>query len=218
MKTVADFINYVNTVVPNAVATSDKYVYLAEICRDIKDLNTYYDTWDTNTSTSASFYNLPSSDIGYQDIKWLGVSNSTYDVAINPSTKPYSDYTEYTYKGLDESDVTGKWIESGTTGLCIYGLSTENKHWLRYKCVPPLTFCTTSTTDSTTLLRVDDTLTSYIQNKLAAKICRSGPFPRIELGNNYEMEAQELISTVKTRKKQLETKTAKFKYSYKGWW
>jgi hypothetical protein len=111
-----------------------------------------------------------------------------------------------------------QWVETGTTGVYLYGLSTENKHWLRYKCLPPLVFCTTSTSDSTTLLKVDDLLINYIQNKLAAKVCRSGSFPRIDLGNNYEMEAIESLNRAKLNKKQLETRTAKFKRSYKDWW
>jgi hypothetical protein len=217
MKTVGDFINYVNSIVPNAIATTDKYVYLQDICKDIKDYNSYYDTWDTNSSTNAAFYNFPSSDINWRDVLWVGVSNSTYDVAISPSTMPYSDYTEYKYKGMDESAATQQWCEVGSSGVTFYGLSTEDKHWLRYKCIPPLVFGFASS-DSTTIIKVDDMITGYIQNKLAAVVCRSGAFPRIDLGNNYEMEALEALGKLKLRKKQLETRTAKFKRSYKDWW
>lgn len=217
MKTVGDIINYVDRVVPNNVGSSDKYVYLQDICRDVRHLNTKYDTWDTNTITSASFYNLPT-NINWTDLLWVGVSNSTYDVAISPSTMPYSDYQEYKYKGLDESITGLQWIESGDTGITLYGLSTQNKHWIRYKCLPHLVFCTTSSSDSTSYLNVDDILTDYIQNKLAAKVCKSGAFPRVDLANNYELEANELLSRIKLNKKQFETRTAKRKISYKGWW
>lgn len=218
MKTVGDYINSVNLAVPNNIATTDKLVFLLDICREIKDFNSYYETWDTNTSTSASFYNFPSSDINFRDVQWIGVSNSTYDVAISPSTMPYSDYTELVYKGLDESVTGNQWVESGTTGVILYGLSTENKHRLRYKCTPALTFGVATSSDSTTLLKTDDLLTSYIQNKLTAKVCKSGAFPRVELANNYEMEAQELYNKARLYKLQLQTRTAKFKRSYKDWW
>lgn len=218
MKTVGEIINYVDAIVPNAIGSSDKYVFLQDICKDIKQWNTYYDTWDTNTSTSASFYNFPNANIDWRDLLWVGVSNSTYDVAVNPSTKPYSDYTEYKYKGLDESVKGLQWIENGTSGITFYGLSTQNKHWIRYKASPSLIFCTTSSSDSTSFIKVDDILTDYIQNKLAAKVCKSGSFPRVDLANNYEMEASEALGKAKLIKRQLETRTAKFKRSYKDWW
>jgi hypothetical protein len=221
MKTVADYVSYVNEVVPNNVATTSKYTFLQDILKDIRDLNTYYETRDTNTSTSASYYNFPTTDMLWSDIQWLGISNSTYNVAISPSTMPYSDYTEIKYKGLDEEIDSYQWVETGTSGIILYGLSTENKHWLRYKCLPTLIFGLSSgigSSDSTTVIQVDSLLADYIQNKLAAKVCRSGAFPRIDLGNNYEMEAQDLLARAKLNKRIADTKRAKFKVGYKDWW
>jgi hypothetical protein len=217
MKTVADIIGYVDNVVPNSITSTNKMAYLLDLCRDIKEYNVNYDTYDTNTSTNLSIYELPSSHLTYKDLLWVGVSNSTYDVAVSQSTCPISDYQELKYKGEDEPIEGRQWIEQGSSSLYLYGLSTENKHWLKYRCIPHLTFGLNSS-DSTSKVNVDDLLTDYLQNKLAAKVCRSGAFPRIDLGNNYEMEAQDLLSRVKLSKRILDNKKTGLKIGYKDWW
>lgn len=217
MKTVGDIVSYVDRVVPNALATTDKMGFLLDIARNIREYNLNYETYDTNTSTNVNIYTVPSSHLSYRDIIWLGVSNSTYDVAISQSTCPISDYTEFKYKGKDEDTGSNQWLEHGSSAVYIYGLSTQNKHWLKYRCVPHLEFGLNSS-DSTTIVNVDNVLTDYIQNKLAAKVCRSGAFPRVDLSNNYELEAQELLSKVRLNKRILDTKRNPLKIGYRDWW
>jgi hypothetical protein len=217
MKSIAEIVAYVNSMLPNNVATTDKYSYIAEIARDVRKYNLNYDTWDTNTSTASNIYALPSSHLTYRDIQWIGVSNTTYDAAISQSTCPFSDYTQYKYKGMDEQQESQRWIEMGSSQILLYGLSTADKYWIKAKYTPHLKFGLASS-DSTTILNINEKIENYIQQKLAARICKSGAFPRIDLGNNYELEALELYNEIKQDYFDLERRKASLKIGYKDWW
>lgn len=219
MKTVAQIISYVDGLVANVIPATDKYSYLSEIIEDIKEYNTAISVADTNTDTNVSIYGLPAG-IGWSDLYQVLLCNTTY-AATNTSTNLNNSttrWTDITYKGFKDAELTYQYNEINTSQITIFGLSTENKMHLRFKYNPLLNFSITGTSDSTTILEMDNIITHYVQDKLAAKVCRSGAFPQITLGNNYESEAIEKLAKVKLNKRKADLKRSSKKISYKGWW
>ena len=59
----------------------------------------------------------------------------------------------------------------------------------------------------------------YLQNKLAARVCKSGSFPRVDLANNYEIDAEFKLGIARTHYHNTKfKKQAKRNISYKRWW
>jgi len=220
MKTVAQIISYVDGLVPNAIPATDKYGYLSEIIEDIKEYNTVIGMADTNTDTNVSIYTLPTG-INWNDLRQvLLLANTTY-AATNTSSNLNNSTTRWSevfYKGFKDAELAYQYNEINTSQITLLGLSTENKHHLRYKYTPSLSFSITGTSDSTTILEMDNCITHYVQDKLAAKVCRSGAFPQITLGNNYELEASEKLTKVKLNKRKADLARSPKKVSYQGWW
>ncbi len=211
-KTLASIIGWADAIIPNKVASTDKYVLLSDLLGDgeFRRYNYYENTYDFYVSTHTAEYDLPTS-IKVHDITYLGISNTTYNSTnMISSTTPF---TEYKLKGT--KDTHSGYFECSTK-LAIYPKPNGKFHaQLKYK---PYYGPYTATSDSTTIIVANNNLINYLQYKLAARICQSMAFPRIDLANNFEISAETELSNAKSEYYYVERKRTKNNISYKRWW
>lgn len=211
-KTLGQIIGWADSIIPNKVATSDKYVLLSDLLGegDFRKYNSFETVYEFQIGTSAAEYNLPTG-IQVPDITYVGVTATTYNTTnVLASTTPF---TEYKYIGRNDE---GMGYTDYTSQLAFVPKPTGSYH-CRIKYVPfygPYA----ASSDSTTIIHADNSLINYLQYKLSARICQSMAFPRIDLGNNFEISAETELSNAKgeyyRKKRYLSKKTI----SYKGWW
>jgi hypothetical protein len=214
-KTITQILSYVDTKLPNKLATSDKIVLLSDILGDgdFKEYDTTLVYQSTYTSTgSSNTYNLPSG-VKIKDIYWLGITNSTYN-----STNLLSSTTlwnEYKYAGIEDVKEGNRYY-SYTSQISLSPPPTDVYH-LRIIHKPHYGPYTASS-DSTTVIAADNPLIKYAQFKLCAEVCKHGSFPRIDLGNNFEMSAREALEEAQLHFYNSRRAESKRNISWKRWW
>jgi len=212
-KTVGQVINFVDQMVPNAVDSTTKMIFIEDIWKDIREYNTEYVSSDTTpTASSQADYSLPTG-ISYRDLIYVGVSPTTFNTSnVVGTTTPF---VEYLYKNSKDTETGMQWWEKTSTSIRINGIPDDAYH-MRFLYLPGL-ICNAST-DSTTYLPGNDSMADYVQNKLASQIAKFGAFPRVDLANNYEMEAADKLTKVKIESKKMKWGRRNTKISYKEWW
>lgn len=213
-KSVADIIAWVDEKVPNKVESTSKVIFLKELLghgSEAYKFNTEVEWYDTATAADTNEYNLPSG-VKVQDIVWIGVSNTTYNSTdVLGTTTPF---TEYKFYGLEDSKIGSRYTEY-TTQLSISPTPDDAYH-MRILYKP--NYANTSS-NTTTILNMSGPLIEYLQNKVAASVCKSGSFPRIDLGNNYERDAETKLDTARTHYYNLKfRRQPKRNISWKRWW
>lgn len=192
-KSIAEILAWVDEIVPNKVNSTTKQIFVREMLgpgSEIYKFNTELTYLTTSTVQNQNEYNLPSG-VQVHDIVWMGVSNTTHNSTDVLGTT--TAFTEYKYYGLEDSKVGSRYTNFSTQ-LSISPTPDSAYHMkIIYK---PSYY--TSSSDSTTVLNVSNPLLEYIQNKLAARVCKCGSFPRVDLANNYERDAQEKLDVAKT--------------------
>lgn len=212
-KTVAQITAWVDTMIPNAMDSTTKYILLEDIFDDVKRYNIEYVVSDTTpTVANQSIYSLPTG-VHWRDLVYVGVSNTTFNSTnVMGSTTLF---TEHKYRTLRQNDVGLSWIENSSSSIILSGIP-GNAYHMRFRYLPSLT--ANSSSDSTTIVPANDEIIDYIQNKLAAMVAKSGAFPRVDLANNYEMEAQDAKSKVMIESAKFRWNRNKDSISYKEWW
>lgn len=212
-KTISQIINYVDETVPNAIASTTKQLIIADIWKELKEYNSEYVVSDTTpTASSQKVYSLPTG-VAWKDLIYVGVSATTYASTTLPlSTTPF---TEYRYKAEDNEEIGNQWYEYTSSSICIIAVP-DNAYYMRFKYVPSLVMAASS--DLTVPLLCSINMVYYIQHKLSSIVARSGAFPRIDLANNYELDAMESLSKIKIDAKKLRWSRLKSATSYKAWW
>lgn len=212
-KTIGGIVNWVDAMLPNAVDTTTKFVFIEDMFKDIKEYNTEYVVSDTTpTVADQAVYSLPSG-ISWRDLIYVGVSPTTFNSSnLTGSTTPF---TEYLYKPERTVEIDSRWWEYSSTSIRIGTIPDDALH-MRFKYLPNLV-CNAAT-DSTTVFPGNDQMVGYIQNKLASQIAKYGSFPRIDLANNYELEAQEYLTKVKIESAKMKWKRISTDIGYRDWW
>lgn len=213
-KTIGQIINWVDTCVANKIASSDKIVFLSDLLGDgeFKLYNTELITNSTKTSTSSYLYNLPSG-VRVQDLFYVGISGTTYNSTdVLGST---TIFTEYKYAGIrDSRGGSVYWNESSQIAI---PRATTDVYHMKYVYRPHYGAYTNSS-DSTTIIAADTPLINWLQHKLSARVCKASPFPRLDLANNYELDAMNAMSEAKINYFKQRRKTSKVNIGYKDWW
>ena len=213
-KTLQAIINWVDEVVPNAMETTTKQVFLSDLLGegDFKNFNTARTYLDTYTVADQSDYDLPTG-IKVDDIIRAYVSPTTYNSTdVVGSTTLFE---KYTLLGIDSEKSPG-FVEY-TTQIHLIPTPDDSYHMrLIYK--PVYRGNLADTTSLATEILAQKPLIDWLQNKLAARVCKSLAFPRIDLGNNYELEAEEKLSAARLEYYQDRRKRCANKIGWKDWW
>lgn len=212
-KTVGNIIGWVDAMLPNSVDSTTKMIFIEDIWKDIKKYNTEYVVSDTTpTASSQATYSLPSG-VTWNDLIYVGVSGTTFNSSnIVASTTPF---TEYLYRTKRNEEGASQWWEYTSTSIRLSAIPSNACH-MQFRYLPSLV-CNASS-DSTTVVPANDDMVNYIQNKLAGQIAKYGSFPRIDLANNYELDAQEALIKVKITSKKMKWRQLGYSVSYKEWW
>lgn len=213
-KTIAEIIAWVDEIVPNKVESTTKQIFVRDLLgvgSDVYKYNTELTWHSTKTVANQNEYDLPAG-VKVEDLVWLGVSNTTYNSTdVLGTTTPF---VEYKYYGLEDTK-EGSRYTNYTTQLSITPTPDDAYHM---KMIYKPNYSAASS-DSTTVLNLNNPLLEYLQNKVAARVCKSLSFPRIDLGNNYEMEAESKLDRARMHYyNNRHSKYSKRNISWKGWW
>jgi hypothetical protein len=214
--TIQSVIDYVDEVIPNKINSTTKLKFVSDLVgrgSEFYKFNYALATYEFKASSSSAEYNLPAG-VNAMDIVYVGVSGTTYNSTnLTKSTTPF---TEYKYVGIDDL-TAGKTGWSDYTSQITFGSKFDNSYQAKivYK---PYYGGYTASSDTTTILDVDTPLIEYLQAKVAAKVCKSMAFPRIDLANNYELEANEKLAKARTNYFRYKRKTSRQNISYRDWW
>lgn len=211
-KTVGQIINFVDQMLPNVVDTTTKMIFIEDIFKSIKEYNINYVRCTTSyTSSTTPIISLPTG-VDWKDLIYVGLSPTTYNSTnVVGATTPFE---EYTYRPDKNVDMGMNWWEYTSSSIVLS--KPDDAYHIDLKYLPSL-ICSASS-DSTTLIPANDEIVDYIQNKLASQVAKFGSFPRIDLANNYEMEAQDLLNKVKIESKKFKWRRRNTGISYKEWW
>jgi hypothetical protein len=212
-KTVGQVISWVDQMLPNGVDSTTKMIFIEDIYKTIKHLNTECITSDTTpTASSQADYDLPSG-VDFKDLMFVGISPTTFNTTnIVGSTTPF---VEYSYKSWKNAEVGMQYWENSSSNIRLASIPDDAYH-MRFKYLPSL-ICNAST-DSTTFIPGNDFMVGYCQNKLASQVAKMGSFPRIDLANNYELESDEFLNKARVESMKFKLKRKGYNMSYKDWW
>lgn len=213
-KTIGNIIDYVNLVIPNKLEDATKIIFLSDLLGD-GDFHKYNPetiTFDTQTVEDQSEYDLPTG-IRVKDLLYLGISPTTYNSTDVVGTTTL--FTQYKYYGLEDAKYGSRYTNY-TTQLSISPTPDDEYHMrMIYK---PFYGPYNTTADTTTIILANNTLIEYLQCKVAARVCKSMAFPRIDLGNNYEIEAASKLSNARINYFKEKRSYSNRNISYKRWW
>jgi hypothetical protein len=218
-KTVGEILDICNEIVPNRVNTTTKVKFLNDILAIAKKYNTEITTlYTTGTMASTAVYSLPSY-VGINDILYVGISGSTFNtttIAAHSTTI----YLEYKLMGQDDPEVGLRYKEWSSSSIQIIPMPDDEYYMvLKYKApLGPYSSTADPTTDATQTINVNDFLTNYIQDKLCSKIAKTMAFPRLDLANNYELDAMDNLNQAIAYYYRLAQTRQKRRISYKRWW
>jgi hypothetical protein len=213
-KTLAQLLAWVDESVPNRIPTTSKLRYIAENLGDsmfakYNSAKTWYDTY---TVADQAEYNLPTG-IRVTDLIYVGVSGTTYNTTdvIGTSTP----FNEYKYAGLRD-DKSPSYTDY-TTQIALVPAPDDAYH-MRLIYTPQYRDMGCELTDSTTIISADTPLINWLQSKVAARVCKSMAFPRIDLGNNYEIDAESYLGDARLNWYNNKRRLSKTNIGWRDWW
>lgn len=218
-KTLAEILSICDELVPNRVPTTTKVKFLNDILITARKYNTEITTlYTTGTVTSTAVYSLPSY-IRVEDLTYVGISNSTFNttvIAAHTTTL----YSEYKFMGQDDPETGLRYWQYTSTSIGITPMPDDDYYMvLKYKpYLGPFSSTADPSSDAAQVINVNDFLTNYIQDKLCSKIAKSMSYPRLDLANNYEMDANENLSLATMNYYKWTQSHQKRRISYKRWW
>jgi len=211
-KTLDSIIAWADEIIPNKVSSTAKIMLLSDLLGDgdFRKYNDHEESYHFYVSTHIADYDMPSR-IKISDLTYVGVSATTYNTTnVIGSTTPF---TEYRYVGRKDSGIG---YTEYTTKLAFVPKPAGKYHAiLKYK---PYYGPYTASSDTTTIVNANNNLINYLQYKLAARICQSMAFPRIDLANNFELSAESELMNAKIQYHRYKRATSKHNLSYKRWW
>lgn len=212
-KSIADIKLLVDEFIPNRVQSTTKNKLIDEIARTIRHYTPDVKVWSTQTVANQQVYDLPT-HIRVDDIIRFEFSPTTYNSTTVVSSTLYWDFYKFVgYEDRNKSNIfyrgTTKASESERVGI---NPIPEDVNYIRvmYWDYP-------QTSDSTDVIE-NDYMTDYIQYKLMARIARIGNHPRIDLSNNYEIEAEAALRKLKQDREKIKLALSPKRISYKDWW
>lgn len=213
-KTVAGMISYIDEVLPNAVSSDLKVTYIDESFKNVRRFTPDIVDWTTQTVADQQEYDLPN-NINVDDIISLYICETTYNTTtVVGSTM---EWLKYKFAGREDR-MKGNIYYRGTTEAAAaerIGLSPlpddvvyiRAQHW---------DYPQTSN-GSTTIIK-NDYMIEYIQNKVLAKVARTGAYPRVDLSNNYEIEAQFSYNNLMREHTRVRKGLQEKRIGYRDWW
>jgi hypothetical protein len=209
--TFLSILTAVDTELPNAVASADKIRFMNDAVVSVWKwiASTSYTT--TSLSSDKAIYALPA-DARFDKLKEVAVSDST----ARSSTELW---TLYAPCGEDDT-LTGNQYYKAGGGIGLYPVPTSDDVMkglmFKYEQMPA---AYGSTTDTTSIPDLDLDYVSIINWKTKQRILQAGNDPDIDLANNCQYEANELIEKIRMNYYKKKQANPKKRVGYKeGFW
>jgi len=212
-KSISSIISYVNEVLPNAVQSTTLNTFIDEIVRTVKHYTPNIAVWSTQTVADQQAYTLPD-HINVRDIISMHISNTTYNATTLVTST--LDWNPYRFVGYEDREKGLAYFRATTVGssaerICLSPIPDDVVYMKTMYWGSP------QTSESTDIIK-NDYMVDYIQNKLLAMIAKTGTYPRIDLANNYELEAMQNLTRLKLERKKVERELKERFKGYKDWW
>lgn len=214
-KSVDSIVAYCNEILPNRLQTTTIVTFLDEAFKTIRHYTPDTTNWTTQTVSSQAQYTLPN-NINVRDILQFHISNTTYNsTTVVSSTLCWDEYNFVGYRDYYKARSYRRATTNNSTTyaerIVINPIPTDVIY------IKVLHWDYPVTSDSTTIIK-NDFMVDYLQSKTLAKIAKTGHHPRIDLANNYELDAEEALMKLKRERSHVENELAPRHLSYKEWW
>jgi len=220
MPTIQTIFNDIDVRLPHSFTFPQMSVWVNDIQKKVYKYCGIEKTDDITVSSSMAY--TMSTDCRIDNINVVLVSDATATTAITSTTV----WEQYKHYGIDET-LTGNLYFAPITEhfqssvgfssqLSFYPESTVLRAArVYYTAMPALVGATSS--DSTTLIGLDDEYEEVLKAGLMERIAKSGNNPDIELGNNYALEYRSELRRAKMDFYGRKQKTPKTRWGHAEW-
>lgn len=215
-KIITDMIAYINEFLPNRANSSTINTFIDDEAKRIRRFIPDILDHSTQTVADQQTYNLPN-NIRISDIISMYMSATTYNATTLVTST--LDWRKYKFAGYEDRYMGEIYFKATTENssvnsdrICISPIPDDVVYFKISHWAYP------NTSNGTTTIINNDTLVAYLENKVMAKISRMGNHPRIDLSNNFELEAESYLRVLKRERENKELALSSKRIGYKDWW
>jgi len=208
--TLGEVLAYIDEVLPNSLTTSLKVTFIndeiKEIWRDMSPKILY----EFTTVEDQTFYDLPDNytfDQIYED----GLKVAKETGAVDEDTE----YNTYSFCGSEDELIGYRFFNGMENNFGIYP-EPDDAYNAKIKLLQYPTLYETTDTDEVIDLNKD--YIKLLKLKVIARVAKTGTFPRVDLANNYTMDAMELEKKMKYYTEYEKFRDRRRLISYKEGW
>lgn len=208
-KTLGQVLSYVHEVLPNSFPTTTLITFVNDEIRLFWQYLTSTEYYEFQMSSGQAIYSFPT-NVKMDQVIENGVLIS--DTTSSPTSS--AEWTAYTFCGADE-ELTGSRYFEALDNFGVYPVP-DNGYYARliYQDYPTLM----ASSDTNTQFDLDQDYVDILTYRTLARVAKSGKYPRVDLANNYTLDAKEIEQKMKVKQMNDFTKTARKRWSYKQWY
>lgn len=208
--TLGEVLDYIDTVLPNSLTTATKVIFINDEIKELWRDMSPYEIYEFDTVENQTFYDLPTNtkfDQIYED----GLKIATTTGSVNEDTL----YNTYSFCA-SEDELTGyRFFDGLESNFGIYP-EPDSIYDAKLKIIQYPTLY--AVTDTSKVIGLDRDYIKLLKLKVLSRVAKSGTFPRVDLANNYYMDAVELEKKMKYYSKYQKHKDKRHSASYKEGW
>lgn len=207
-KTLQDFVDEVDALFPNQFTDAQKVNWLNNFQHQYFEWLTKEAVYEFTTVSSQEAYALPSTDVTFDLINSLYISEST--VATISST---SVLQQYSLVGRDNYKAAYCFFQDEEE-FSLYPIPTAEYPGKMYYQARPTEFASTTMTAT---FNINEDWMDVLLFKVVSRCAQTGLFPNIDLANNYELQAAEVIKQCKQKKAKQKAQNPVKRWSWGGY-
>lgn len=209
-ETLQQYLNYISEVLKNKVNSTTIITFtnneIRKLWRDMTSTKLY----EMYTVADQELYTLPT-DCVFEMITENGI-------LVGQSTQGSTNQSYQTYRYGGKDDYASDYVYyEGTSNLFgilpVPEVSNKPIH-IRYQAKPTLF----ASSDTAVQFDITEDYIDLIRFRVMSRIAKTGNNPDIEMGNNYQMEADELEKQMRLRKARDKMKSNRRRVSYREGW
>lgn len=210
MATLQDVLTYIDTIYPNKMATQTKINIINDEQRKVFKFMNPTGMATITTIADQFSYSVPA-DCQVDLIQQLLVTSSTEAVAADTA------FNNYEFAGLDQDMASGNFYYEAFGKVGLYPVPDKNGYTGRIiYSKRPVLFATIA--DAAVEFNTEADWIDVIKFRVIARVAKSGNNPDVELGNNYEADANEMERRLKMDRANKKMRNPRQRVSYaEGW-
>lgn len=210
-ETLGSILSYIDEVLPNNINSTTKINFINDEIKEFWPYMTSTKLYEFATSSGTAEYVLPTTNTKIEHIVEYGLTIQTDTNAVTSTTI----WGTYSYIGQNEVLEGNRFYDALNNKFGIYPVP-DNGYTarIRYREYPTIL---SSSSDSTTVLNLNNDYIKLIKYKALARVAKTGKFPRVDLANNYEMDAKEVERKLKLEAAKNKSRSPRTRWSYQDW-